>query len=269
MALYTLLLCGVAVGQTSKARQDDYYSAVGAGARELNRQLDAFQRALATIPGPDMGRGLYKQSNGVLFDLVYLQEQIRKKAAPGLIHQAFDKMEQKLHTMLGNTQDLEKWDPALRAAAKQVIAADHDLQFALFGGSVEVPADRKSQTAYGQTLVLVGRLDTLQGLARFVFEGQGDIEKWNADFKTLREQLAVLQKLVQNKASAEELKAQFRKTDAAWETIVARFKALTDDLRLLLRLRVGETDEVFARLAPLFGVTDRRAPLKTDFSSGR
>src|SRR5262249_61604367 len=113
------------------------------------------------------------------------------------------------------------------------------------------------------------RLDTLQGLARFVFEGQDALGKWNADFKTLREQIAVLQKMLQDKAPAGDLRAQFLKTDAAWETIVTRFKALTDDLRLLLRLRVGELDEVFARLAPLFGVSDRRAPLKTDFSSGR
>jgi hypothetical protein len=149
----------------------------------------------------------------------------------------------------------------LRMVAKQVIAANHDVQFALFGGD----SGRKSDVAYRQTLLLLNRLETLEALASFVFEGQDALAQWNADFKTLRGQIAELQKLQKAKASADDLKAQFQKTDQAWETIVGRFKGLTDDLRLLLRLRVGQVDQVFGRLAPLFGVTDRRPPLKTDF----
>jgi hypothetical protein len=210
-----------------------------------------------------MGRGLYQQSDRIGYDLIYFQQQVQQKAAREMLYIAYDKVEQGLQTMLGDIKGLEKWDPALRMVAQQLIAANHDLQFAVSGGDGS-PA-RKSQVAYRQTLLLLSRLDTLEALARFVFEDQNALAQWNADFKALRGQLAELQKLQQSKASPEDLKAQFQKTDQAWETIVGRFKGLTEDLRLMLRLRVGQVDQVFARLAPLFGVTDRRPPLKTNF----
>ena len=257
--LSILLVAGAGLGQG-----EDYYASVTAAARELNRQLQYFQQTFVTIPGPPMGRGLYKQSDKIIYDLIYFQQQVQRKADREALYIAYDKMDGKLETMLGDVKDLEKWSDALRMVAKDVISANHDLHFALFGG--EGGPARKGQAAYRQTLVLMQKTEVLQNLLRFVFDEQDSLTEWNAAVKELRQQIVVLKDLQKaKKPSADDLKAQFQKTDAAWEKLVSKFKDQTEDIQLMLRLRFGQVDQVFARLAPLFGVKNRRPPLKADF----
>src|SRR5262245_63340117 len=123
MVVYTVLWFGITLGQPG---QGDYYGPIAASAQELAQQLDYFQRALYTIPGPPMGRGLYKQSDRIVYDLIYFQQQVQQKAAREMLYIAYDKVEQGLQTMLGDIKGLEKWDPALRMVAQQVTAANHD-----------------------------------------------------------------------------------------------------------------------------------------------
>src|SRR5262249_14285849 len=217
-------------------------------------------------PSPSVGRGIYKQSNGIMYDLIYFQQQIKQQASRDALYIAYDKMDGKLETLLGDLKAFEKWDPALRMMAKQVISANHDVQFALAGGGDN--AERKGKAAYRQTLVLLDRVGNLENLVRFVFDEQDSLTAWNADFKALRQAIAALQSARQGKVSnnKEHLKAQFQQADQAWEKLVNRYKALHEDQQLLLRLGFGRCDQVFARLAPMFGVENRRAPLKTDFS---
>jgi len=258
--LSILLVAGAGLGQG-----DDYYASVADAARELSRQLDYLQQTFVSIPGPPMGRGLYKQSDKIIYDLIYFRQQVKKKVAREELYIVYDKMDGKLETFLSDVDDLEKWTPALRMVAKQVISANHDLQFALSGGD-GAPA-RKGQAAYRQTLVLANKTETLLNLVRYVFDEQESLPQWNAGFKELQQHITALQKLQKTKKpSADDLKAQFEKTDQAWEKLVAKFKDQTEDLQLMLRLRFGQVDQVFARLAPMFGVKNRRPPLKAEFA---
>lgn len=258
-----LFVIGAGLGQGGG--QNDYYASLSAAGRELYTKLDLFQQSLVTIgPSPSVGRGIYQQSNGIVYDLIYFQQQVKCQVSRDDLYIAYDKMDGKLETLLGDLKAFEKWDPALRMMAKQVISANHDVQFALAGGGDNTA--RKGQAAYRQTLVLLDRVGNLENLARFVFDEQASLPAWNSDFKGLRQSIADLQSAQKNKASKDDVKAKFQQTDQAWEKLVTRFKALNEDQQLLLRLGFGQVDQIFARLAPLFGIDNRRAPLKADFS---
>src|SRR5262245_3332634 len=245
--------------------QSDYFAGLTAAARELSTKLDLFQQSLVTIgPSPSVGRGIYQQSNGIMYDLIYFQQQVKRQVGRDELYIAYDKMDGKLETLLGDLKAFEKWDPALRMMAKQVVSANHDVQFALAGGSQD--AARKGKAAYRQTLVLLDRVGNLENLVRFVFDEQDSLPAWNADFKALRQSIADLQSAQKSKGSKDEMKAKFQQADQTWEKLVNRFKAVNEDQQLLLRLGFGRTDQVFARLAPMFGVDNRRPALKADFS---
>lgn len=259
------ILFVIAAGLGQGGGQNDYYAGLTAAGRELSTKLDLFQQSLVTIgPSPSVGRGIYQQSNGIMYDLIYFQQQVKRQVSRDDLYIAYDKMDGKLETLLGDLKAFEKWDPALRMMAKQVISANHDVQFALAGGGDNAP--RKGQAAYRQTLVILDRVGNLENLVRFVFDEQASLPAWNAEFKALRQSIADLQSAQKNKASKDEAKAKFQQTDQAWEKLVTRFKALNEDQQLLLRLGFGQVDQIFARLAPLFGIDNRRAPLKADFS---
>jgi len=128
-----VLAAAVGLGQNGNGN-GDYYAAVNAATRELHHQLGYFQRALATIPGPPMGRGLYKQSHLLIAHVIYLQQVVERNAPREELVLAYSKVENKLRTMLWDVQDLEQWSSALRTFSQGVASANDDLQFALAGG---------------------------------------------------------------------------------------------------------------------------------------
>jgi len=145
-----------------------------------------------------------------------------------------------------------------------VRSAEHDLQFSLFGGD-GAPAAKKADVAYRQTLVLLTRSEDLQNMVRFVFDEMDSLPRWNADFRELHRAIVELQRLEKTKGAAGDVKTQFLATDERWEKLVTKFKELPEDQHLLLRVYFGQVDQVFARLARIVGVTNRRASLKADF----
>ena len=171
-------------------------------------------------------------------------------------------MDGKLQSMLSDISALEKWSPALRMTAQRLLAANHDLQFAMSSGD-GTPA-RQSQVAYRQTLVLLSRTEDLEGLVRYLFFEMDSLTAWNADLKELRSAIAELQR-VQKKGSRDDIKQQLMKTDQAWEKLVTRFKGLREGQYLILRLDFGKVDQVFDRLARMYGIQNRRPPLKANF----
>lgn len=261
--LGVVLLVGASLGQAGG--DQNYYAGVSASARELATKLDLFQQSLVTIgTSPSLGRGIYKQSMAIVYDLIYFQQQVKQQVSRDALYIAYDKMDGKLETLLGDIKLMEKWDPALRMMAKQVIAANHDVQFAL--AQTDATPARKSQAAYRQTLLALNRTDSLTNLVRFVFDEDDSLVQWNADLKALSQAIAQLQQVQKDKSSAADMKAQFQATDQAWEKLVTRFKSQSEQQQLLLRLSFGRTDQVFARLAALFGIQNRRAALPADFS---
>src|SRR5262245_55605011 len=257
-----ILFLTAALGQ-GPGGQDDYYSAATAAARELATQLEALTRSFVTIPGPPEGRGLYKQADGVGYDLIYFRQQLKRKVSREDLYIAFDKVDGKLNTLLEELQPFEKWVPAVRMTARRVKSAQHDLQFALSGGD-SAPA-RQGDALYRQTLVLLTRTEDLENMVRYLFDEQDSLAAWRAGFKEVRGQMADLQRLQKSKASADEVKKQFALTDQAWEKLVGKFKELPEDQHLILRSEFGQVDQVMARLAQRLGIQGRRAPLKAEF----
>jgi hypothetical protein len=249
---------------TALVGQDSYYGAINTAAADLQNQLDFLRRSFATIPGPPTGRGLYKEANGIFIDLIYFRQIVQQKEPREDLYLAFTKVDMKLNQLLDDVQAIEKWDPAVRRAARRAQSALHETHFALSSGDSS-PA-RRSQDDARQTQVLRNRELDLENLVGIVFLFDTDaLKDWNAEFAGLRKNIAELQRLQKNKASRDDVKQQLVQTDRSWETLVTRFKGLSADQILQLREDFGQVDQAISRLCHSFGIQNRRAPLQTKF----
>ena len=255
---YLLLLLG-----QPAAGQDGYYASVVAAGRDLQNQMDFMVRALATIPGPPMGRGLYKETNRIVIDLTSFRDQARQKVSRDNLYLAFTPVDRELNELLSELQTFGKWDPAIRMAARRTQSALNEVHFALSVGDA-MPA-RRAQVQARQIQALLNRETDLESLAGLLLYDPQMLKAWNADFADLRKALADLQRLQKKKADRDDLKAQFVLTDKAWEKLVTRFKALPADQMVPLREDFGQVDQVFSRIAPMLGIENRRAPLQVNF----
>lgn len=236
---------------------DDYKAAVTAAARELSRQLVFLQQAIANIPGPPEGRGIYRQGDQVQYNLIFFQQQIKRAGSREELVLNFDQLDQKLQQLLDDIKGFEKWDVALRYVVRKVQAAESDLHFAVFSGD-----DKKtSQVAYRQTLALLAKTTNLDGMYRYRFEGEKSLKPWNEQMKALHQALDGLkemQKAKKPKASKAELKDQFQKINQAWDKLLSMVKDAPKGQYILLRSDAAQVDQAFFRLARLLGVKMER-----------
>jgi hypothetical protein len=248
-----------AVPKVSNAGGGDFRVPTTAAARELSNQLAFLQTAMAAIPGGPQGRGLWQQCDSVQGDLQFFQQQLKSQVSQEELFLNFDKMDAKLNQLMTDIKGFEKWDDAMRMVGKRVVAAGHDLQFALSIGD-GTPA-RGGQATYRQTLSLLARSETFANMVRYVFNEQAVLQQWNAELASLHQAIKDFQGSQQNKAAAADVKTKFLATDQAWEKLVVRLKALPQGQYILLQSDGAQVDQVLSRLAPLVGVKDRRAPL--------
>jgi hypothetical protein len=242
------------------AAGDADYRPITAAAHELERQLDFMLRALATIPGPPKGRGLYKDLNLVHADLTVFQQKVQKKTSREDLRVAYDKMEERLGSFLEEVEAFEKWDKAIRLVARRARAADSDLHFALFGGDPAM--SRGAQALYRHTLAARARLEGLEDELRYLFQGAQSLQLWLPDLKATRGALAEFQRLQKAQAERAELQKQFKDLDGIWEKLVERFKALPERNYLRLLSDAAHVDRVLDRLARLIGIVGRRLPMR-------
>jgi hypothetical protein len=191
--------------------------------------------------------------------LQFFQQQLKSQVSQEELFLNFDKMDAKLNQLMTDIKGFEKWDDAMRMVGKRVVAAGHDLQFALSIGD-GTPA-RGGQATYRQTLSLLARSETFANMVRYVFNEQAVLQQWNAELASLHQAIKDFQGSQQNKAAAADVKTKFLATDQAWEKLVVRLKALPQGQYILLQSDGAQVDQVLSRLAPLVGVKDRRAPL--------
>jgi hypothetical protein len=255
------LLLSASLGQPAPP-SDEYYAAVGAAGTELRNQLDFFRRSLVNVPNQELGRGLYKQTTRAFLDLTYFREQVVRKASKDTLYLAFSEVDTELNQLLDDVSDLEKWTPALRMAARRTHAALHDLQFAMSTG--ESSPAKLAQVETRQLQTLLHRETDLEALVGIVLYQNYALKDWTEDFAVLKRNIAELRRLQKSNPTRDDLKEQFRQTDAAWEKLVSRFKMLPTDLTLQLREDFGQVDQVFSRISQQLGI-DRRAPLQTNF----
>jgi hypothetical protein len=246
-----------ALGQQA-ARGPEYWDSVTAAAREMSSALDFFQDTFLTDAGASGGRGLFKQSEQIRLALIYFRQQLGRKVSRDDLYLAFDKVDRSVKALLGEIKGLERWDSGLALAARRLQAADHDLHFALSTG--DSSAARVTQVIYRQTLALLARVENLDRTARWVYAEQPPLKAWTADLGEMRQGVLALKQLQDKKAPAEDLRKQLEQVGKVWDRVVARFRGAGDD-QYLLQSAVARTDRGFARLAGLFGIKDRRAPL--------
>lgn len=245
------------------AGEDDSREAVIAAARELSRQLDFLLRSIAAIPGPTSRRDLYVQAEKIQFDLIYFQQQLKRKVSREALLLAFDKMEQRFNNVMEELQGFEQWDQGVRMTARRARAAEHDLHFALSGGSSK--AKQGSQIMYRQTLALQARVEDLESLARYIFIEKETIARWTADLEDLRLDLAAFQRAQKSKAERDELKRRFVHADQAWEKIVRKLRDLPGQQYFNLQADAAQAEQIFARLAGILGVDSKREKLPGNY----
>jgi hypothetical protein len=247
-----ILILALTAGGQPPAGQNNYYAAATAAARELSNQLFYLQRGLATIPGPPEGRGFYKQIERAQLDLTYLQQQIQRKVPRESLYLAFDPLNTKVNQFLNDIQNAEKWAPFLGYAARRARAAQYDLRLALAAG--DGAPERQSEMKYLQILVILTRTEDLDGMVRYVLDGQDSLAGWKTDFAKLHQALKESQRLQKSKAAPATVKTQINETIAVWNKMLAKYNSLPEYQGVLLRSDFATVDLAFFRLAALYGI---------------
>jgi hypothetical protein len=240
------------------ARGPEYWDSVSAAARELARALNTFQDVFLTDSAPIQGRGLFKQSGQIQYALIYFRQQLGRKVSRPELYVAYDKVHREVKGLLDIIGGLEKWDSGLRLAALRVQSADHDLHFAMSAGDTSAP--QIANVVYRQTLALLDRIEKLKRTVRWVYEERPPLKAWTADLAELRRGVVGFQQLQQKKAPVEDLRKQLQQAGTVLDRILQRYRDAGDD-QYILQSAVAQVDQGFARLARLFGLKDRRAPL--------
>jgi hypothetical protein len=219
---------------------------------------------LHTLDLSDTLLTLYKETNRIFIDLITFRQLVDQKEPREDLYLAFTKVDMGLNQLLNDVQAFEKWDPAIRMAARRAQSALHETHFALATGDVS-PA-RRSEDEARQAQMLKNRELDLEDMVGIVFLfDTAALKDWNGEFAPLRKNIAELQRLQKNKASREDVKQQLVRTDQSWEKLVTRFKGLSADQILQLREDFGRVDQVISRLCSSYGIKNRRAPLQINF----
>lgn len=252
-SISAILLVGIMSGPVLAG--DDQWLAATAAGRELANQLDYLQRALSTAPS---GRGFYAQFDGISNDMVYFQQQLKRKVPRESLLLAFDKVDAKLHQLLKDLRNFEKWDAGLAMVASRVESADHDVHFALAGSPANDAG--RAETLRRQTLVAQARTENLENMVRYVFDGLGMLQPWRTDLAAFKQSLNAFQQAQSKNASAQELKSQYTEMDRLWRKVVERVKNMPQGQFVIVQSDAAQVDQVLSRLAVIFTI-DRPAAL--------
>jgi len=175
---------------------------------------------------------------------------------------AFDEVDRQIKGVIDLLEGAPMLTGGLRLAVRRLSTADHDLHFALCGG--DDGTVRPAQVLYRQSLALRTLIDDVEKKLRWVYMNQDALDGWLADVKAVRQAAADFQKLQDKKAARDNLKQQFVQMDKVWSNLIRRYNGAGAEQYLLLN-SFARVDRVLARLAPRFGIKDRRAPLTINF----
>ncbi len=245
------------------AAEDDRVAATAA-ARELSHQLFVLQNTMANIPGPPMGRELYRQCEQVQNYLKNFRQQLKRPVSREQLTADFDKMDATLERLLDDVKGFTQWDVPMRGVVRQVRAAAHDLQFAVAAG--DGSGVGIGPTAYGQALALMTRGENFAAMVKYVFDEQDSLKSWSADLANFARAGTNLKRLEASQAPPNELRSELLETERAWDKVVVRVKMLPEGQYLLLRRQAAQVDEILSRLARIHGIQNRRAPLVDPFA---
>jgi hypothetical protein len=235
-------------------------AAISTAARDLGKQFDFLQELFGTNDQLSRINGLFQQTLDVQIALAEFRQNVSANASAEQLAISFDTLDRKLNNVLAETQFLEKDLPALRLVNNRLRLADHELHFAVFGGSGS--SERQGEKLVRRTLAERGLVESLANNVNWMFGGREGASGWKDDLTDVQKVLTALQGVVEKKgATADEIKEQFLQADKSWAKIVQRYTDAQPQDKMMLRSFVVTADQGMARLAPLAGVKDRRAPL--------
>lgn len=258
-----LLLALVVLPPCAGRAQDIDREAILASSKELNRALDLLQDALTIDAGPIRFNGLWKMAGDIAGELYYFQQQVKKKASKDDLAVAFDAVDRKVKAVVDLLEGGEMLTSGLKLAARRLSSADHDLHFLL--SSKDDAPEKASQVVYRQTLALLALIDDLDKMVKWVYVNRDPLNGWVADVKATRSAVAEFQRLQQKKAAPDDLKKQFGAANQAWNKVMKRYNDAGAD-QYLLQNSMARVEQVFARLAPRFGIKDRPATVTVNFN---
>jgi hypothetical protein len=237
----------------------DYRAGVEGAARQLARQLDLMQDAIAEEPEGRRGRGVWAQASKVFLDLTSLRQQLKAKAPSSDLHQAFTRLDDRLQGLLDDISGLGPEERPLKLAGARVQAALNDLHFAVF--SADGTAGRPAQVLTRQTQALVAATQDLQRVAGYLLAGQ---ESWTAlkgDFNQFLKAASTFQAELAGKPSPKAVKDQFARVQDAWAALTVDYGLLSSTNSLLLQNKAEPLDAIFGRLFGLVGLKGYRPRL--------
>jgi hypothetical protein len=259
-----LLVASATLGQQSPG--PNYYAAATAATRTLTNQVLYLQQAIVTLPQPatpPAGDQLFKQTEVILASLQDLRQGLNDNAGRESLVLTFVPIDRKLNALLRESQGIERWNAALRMTARRVRYAQQDLHFAIFG--TDGAPETRAQVALRQTLALQDRTEDCLTHVRNVFFEQQPVFAWNDEFAAFQGALNELLKLEQTKAPRDDIKKQLLKSDQYWAKLVKRFNKDSLGSTLSVQWHFAQVDHLLDRLSMLYGVPDRRPPLKDPF----
>lgn len=257
------VLAGLMWGPALQAQETTDWVAAKAAAREVYRQLEFMHGAIATIPGPPEGRGLYGQVDGAVYAAVQLQNRLQAKADRAALYLAFERLDGKVKGLLEDLKNFEAWNQALKFAAQRLQAAEHDLSFALAVG--ETDGKKKTDALYRQTLGLQGRVETLGEQIVFTFTGFDSLGDWKAAVQDLRDAITAFQRLQQKKADSPDLKAALEVVNQRWQRLTDKFGKLRDTQYILLQQGAAAVEGALLRIDDVFGIRGKARLPRLDF----
>jgi hypothetical protein len=237
----------------------DFRAGVEGAARELARQLDLLQDAIADEPEGRRGRGVWAQSSKVCLDLTYFRQQLKAKVSRTELYQAFVMLDERLQGLLGEIRNLGPEERPLKRAGARVGAALEDLHFAVSAG--DDTAGRRTQVLTRQTQALAAAAQDLERVAGYLLSGQDSWAGLKGDFKNLRQATDAFQAVLAGKPSAKAIKEQFANVQDAWAALTVDYGQLSSTNRLLLQNKAEPLDVICGRLFGLVGLKGYRPRL--------
>ena len=242
---------------SAPAQQATDWTAAGAAAAEVNRQLNFMMDAVSGITGSidSPAGGLYKQIDSASYDLLALQQRLKAQDSREALYLAFASLDSKIKNLADDLKNFEKWDVPLRFVIQRLQAAQHDLFVALAFGDDD--PQKQSSALMRQTLGLVGRTEALERQVVWVFSGYDSLAQWKTALKDYRGAIGEFQRLQQNKAESAALKDQLALVNKQWLRLVERIKAIPDGQYLLVQQSAADVDAALVRLDRRFGITSK------------
>ena len=260
-----VLLTGIALVPSQAAAADLDQAAMTTAAREVNNQINFLQELFGTNDQLSKINGLFQQTMDFQTSLSEFRQSVNAKASAEQLAISFDVVDRNLAAILGEVNFLEKDLPSLKIVCNKLRLAEHNLHFAVFGGTAG--ASRQNEKLLRQTLAQQALVESLANNVGWIFTNRDAAAGWKTDLAAVQASLVALQAVVPKKETTfDQIKEQFGQADKAWGKVIQRYNDAKPQDKVLMKSFVAMVDQNFSRLASLAKVEGRKATVTDGFS---